>query len=467
MTDESMDITPDTHFLESIRADRGSWWALMAEGVDNSLDAGANDVALTLRRDIVGLKDDGVGITRDRQAAIVKLGEHRSMPTTMLGAFGIGLKYHAVSAGDVLEVESASVDGRMMLRADWQAVIRSGRWSIPPPSWVSVLRTEGKTGTHIKIRALRWQAPTTKDEKATIDKLAQIFYPALAAGKRIALNGMALPLLAEPMMRDVVEGDVRLPSGKGAHVRGGITIDQRPTLYQVQVSYKHRVIMPQSVFGCGAYTGLRRLFARVDLTGPWTLGRFKNHISDNEADELNDAVLEILRPVLEKCHSAQLSMHVKEMSDVLNDMLPPELQPAHPQRTKDGSVSSGKRGKAEQHRPTRDGKDGGPARKHGPRTGIVIGFDDCVDEHGYGRFEIGKPNRIVLAKDNPHIAALLDLRDKHVGAQSLYAIASMIFHHECPLAKLQGELNFDGPFGMRAWQMTKRQNLDTSEPSVA
>lgn len=466
MTDDLSDITPATHFLESIRADRGFYWALLAEGIDNGFDAGATEIVLTLGRDVVGLHDNGSGITRERELAIVRLGEHRPMPTTALGMFGIGLKYHAMSAGDVLDVESVSTDGRMTLNADWAAVVRSGRWSIPRPKWMPTLHA-GKTGTHIKIRSLRWPTPTPKDERVAREKLAQLFYPALVERRTIVLNDKPLPILREPEMTHVVEGDVRLPSGKGAHVRGGI-IDPASALYQVHVSYRHRVIQSQSGFGCGGYTGLRRMFARVQLTGPWTLARFKNDLADNEADELRAQVEDILRPVLEECHSAAMTVQIDEMTALLNAMLPPELTPARPPKRQETTTARRKKG-GRPHGITKDGDERpqAPARKPRTHQELVISFDPVCDEYGYGHFIPGKPDRIVLASDNPHIASLMEIRDKAVGARSIYSYAIAIYLKE--RSDLPGQHsfpNFDGSFGLQLWQMTKQQKVN-DESAVA
>jgi Histidine kinase-, DNA gyrase B-, and HSP90-like ATPase len=463
------DITPDTHFLESIRADRGTYWMLLAEGVDNAFDAGATEVRLILNKDMISLRDNGIGITRDRELSIARLGEHRSMPTTALGVFGIGLKYQAVSAGDILEVDTTSVDGRMTLHADWRSVVKSGEWKIKDPKWIRALHPI--TGTHIKIRSLRWPAPKDKDIKTSRDKLAQWFYPALATQRKIILNDETLPILKEPEMRDIVEGNVRLPNGKGAHVRAGMMVDPASSsLYQVQVSYKHRVVMAQSIFGCEQYTGLRRMFARVDLIGPWTLGRFKDRIEDNDSEELYEAVTEIMRPVLEQCHSAQMSVQVNEMTELLNEMLPPEMVPARPPSKKEDG-KGGSKSTHRNHGKTNEGEETpkGPARKKQHR-GLIIEFDEPqVEEYGYGHFIPGKPGRIVLARDNPHVMKLLEIRDKYLGAQSLYAIALSLYEHERSPVPIQGSFSFadDAPFGLRVWQMNKKQQVKDESEEVA
>ena len=133
MTSDYMDITPDVHFLESIRRDRGSWATLLAEAVDNSLDASASEIAIQLCATVVQIDDNGCGNLRANESAIVKLGAHQPHAGTKLGRFGVGIKYNATSAGDLLEVDSTSRDGHMPLAVHWDRVIKRGRWEIPRP----------------------------------------------------------------------------------------------------------------------------------------------------------------------------------------------------------------------------------------------------------------------------------------------------------------------------------------------
>lgn len=459
MSSEYLDITPEPHYLESVRADKGSWSELLAEAVDNSLDADADQVAIDLLPDTVTIEDNGRGITRDREDAIVKLGAHRPMPNTKLGRFGIGIKYNAISAGQHFFVESTSRDGRMTLAVDWPQVIRSKRWQIPRPHW-SVIRPPG-TGTIIEISRLRWKRPQEKDVQAAREHLSHIFYPAIQSGATIRMNGQHLQLLQEPLMTDVVEQTVQLPNGKGAHVRGGMLVESGP-LYQVQVSYKHRVIKSKSTFGCKDFTGTRRMFARVTLTADWGLTRFKDDLEDPDDEQLEEAVFAILEPVLDKCRKASWNLKVDELTEAINDLLPKEIRPARPTRT------SEKRGGLRPKRPSRqngrvkdDTPDDGPARKDKASDTLKVTFDGPLcDEHGYGVFEKGRPNRITLATDNPIIKSLMTLRDQSMAVQSLYSIALFLYHEAKDSEPGQKRLPLDdssASFGLRVWRTAALQ----------
>ncbi len=468
--DDFMDITPDVHFLQSVRADRGSWSALIAEGVDNAFDADATKVEVRLHQDSVVIADNGRGISKDRESAIVRLGEHAPMPGTKLGRFGMGIKYNACSAGDILTVDSLSADGHMLLTADWPKIIRSGRWRIPKSQWSPKLVSRD-TGTTIQIARLVWERPKEKDVVAVSTYLAQTFYPAIEGGATIGLNGSAIPLLHEPALSDVVDQTIQLPNGKGAHVRGGILLEPDAPIYQVQVSYKHRVIKAKSTFGCGDSSGTRRMFARVTLTADWGLSRFKDDLVDPSAEALDDAVKEVLQPILDKCQAAQLEVKVDELTELLNDLLPPEIQAARPPRTRErvAQPTTTKR----QHRPHGRTKEepaaNGPARMPGaPDNRIRITFDGplCA-EHGYGVYIKGRPNRITLARDNPDIAALLAQRDTNLAVRCLFGLALMIYHHAQETEPGQKRLPYDAEasFGLRVWRTAALQT-PAAESSV-
>jgi hypothetical protein len=238
-------------------------------------------------------------------------------------------------------------------------------------------------------------------------------------------------------------------------------------IHHVDVSYKHRVIEKESTFGCDDYSGLSRLFARVELSGPWVLSRFKDELLDADRENLESAVLEILTPILEKCHSAQLDLNVDQMTGLLNDMLPLELQNTRPKRTAPSRPSQTSR-RRRPHGETRDAPPApnGPTRQlQSPQRKLLIAFEDRLsDEYGYGQVKGGKPDRIELARDNPDIQRWLSFRDKDEGKRALYAVAIALYEHFKETTQRQISLEFaNEPFGRRVWLTRQRQPIDVEE----
>lgn len=458
---EESDITPMTHFLESVRSDHVSHISMSKEAADNAFDAGASRVEFVFTPEWIKVTDNGVGITKKRELAIVTLGDHQPMPTTMLGMFGIGLKYHAISAAEIMEVDSISVDGHMTLNVDWRKILRTNRWKITRPAWAKVAPSK-PFGTTILLHVLRSPVPTPKEVDKICEELSQTFYPALQAGCSIIVNGRRCQPTSEPLLKHTVNVELQLKNGKGAKIHAGITVNLSK-LYQVQVSYKHRVILSKSAFGCDEYTGLRKLFARVELTGPWILKRFKDGLADPDAAELEDRVHQALLPLLKECHSEQMDARIDEMAAELNNMLPEGLRPARPRNKKDTPsepAKKGKKGKKGGVSKDADITDKGPAKTPRPKDVLKIAFDGPLnEEYGYGHFEQGRPNRVTLSLDNPLVAQLLAIRDKQLGATSLYTVAIMIYLQALESLALQAKLpGMDAPYGRRAWSLVVKQD---------
>jgi Histidine kinase-, DNA gyrase B-, and HSP90-like ATPase len=460
------DITPKTDMLESVRVDRGSYSALLAEGVDNSKDAGATRIILKLDPDLIQIQDNGIGITRDRELALFTLGDHAAMPTTKLGRYGIGIKYHIIAAGNTIEVRSVSIDGEMKHTQNWQHMIDLKRWEIEDPKWKPP--NGHKHGTDIKIRNLRWKPrPGPKDVKTAREELALMFYPALDAGLKIDLNGESLLALREPEMTDIVEDDIWISDGKGAHVRGGL-IQKTTLLCGIDLIYEHRVIMSNSTFGSGSYMGTSHMFARVDLIGPWQLRRFKDGLADNDEPELRQKVEAILRPVLEKCFTHQMEIKIDEITDLVDEMLAGAFKSAKRRREekKDNPPEPDRNPVQKQKRKSRepqtiiDGIESPEAIDLKPqsRAKLKISFEPIFEKYGYGQFKPGEPgdaDRIIIAVDNPHIIALLKKHNKKEAARTIFIIACAIYQ--------QAQAGRDEPFGLRLWQMMSFQNDSLDE----
>lgn len=460
-------IPPNVNLLKSFRGARVDYLNLSGEAIDNSFDAAAKAVDVIIMKDQIQIRDDGVGVSKNRLSALFSPGEHGGMSTTQLGRFGVGIKTQAINCGDVFSVDSTSKDGRFRAFVDWPEILHSGKWEISDPIWLPS-EVGAQTGTIISISGLR-SRPKINIEKLSYD-IAVRFYPGIADSRTIRLNGMSVPLLTEPEMTDIVDAVIPLSGGRSAHLRAGILVSPSQ-LSRVHVGYRHRVIIPASTFGCGEYGGgLNKMFARLQLMGPWHLSTFKSDLTDeDERDELETSVEEILSPILKKCHTATITAKLADMEQMVNDLVPDRLaarRPRHlkPPEEQDKPKRPRRPGLVHQNKSDEDGPAG--TYKTRRRTSkLLITFDGVNEQVGIGALrQGGKIDRIELAKDNPYIAGLLSHRDKEWAAQSLAAVAFLIFEH----CRAEQELPFvEWAIGQRVARHLCLQDSDSPIADIA
>jgi len=426
-----MKFPPKVGLLHSYRGERVNYQLLIGEAADNSLDAGAHRIDITIHDDQnIVFKDDGVGITRNRIESLFSIGDHGSMATTQLGRFGIGIKVQAINAGDIFAVKSTSKDGSFWVQVDWRQVLKSGQWESDDPIW-SPVAVGAPTGTTIEISKLR--PPGRYTVSKIVEELAQRFHPALSGGCLITLNGQHVPAFSDPKISDVVERDIALSGGRSAKIKGGI-LRETSKLWGVQVGFRHRIILIKDNLGCADYGGLTKMFARVQLSGPWRLGRFKDDLPDErEREELETAVEEVLRPILEKCNAASMDAKIAALGEMINEGLSADIAAARPHRPKPREPDPDPGPK----RPRKPGvidpskaetNNGGPAKTKRPQQGrLLILLEGKNEENGIGLYKPGKPNRVYLSLDNPIIDKLTQYRDQKFAADALRTIALAIY----------------------------------------
>lgn len=446
-----MNIAPKPRFLYSVRAASGNIVKLCSEAVDNSFDAQARHITIKITPDEIKFEDDGIGVRAEKFPALFTLGDHVQLTSTTLGRFGVGITAQAINTANIMRVRSVSVDGCYRATADWREVVRHG-WNIPDPD--CVLTAAGTpTGTEISLTGL--QPVRGYSVERVLNDLAERFFPALAEGRTISVNGIPVPLLATPAMTDVVEATFLFDEGRSASLRAGI-LPAPSRLNRVHVSFGHRVIMPASLLGCGKSTGLTQMFARVQLGGQnWKLGAFKDELSNAEqVEELEEEVAKALAPILQKCSSASISTRIATMSKLVNDLLPAELSAARPHHKgkKDPAAKKRPRGSSQGFvDPDKSDPDGPAKTKPRLSDGLLITFDGIDEECGWGFFEPGsraRPNRVNMSPDNYEISQLIQHRDERIGALAIACLATTIFEEGRAQYYPQGELQFE-KFGVR------------------
>jgi len=455
-----MHIGPKSRYLYSVRADRGDMVRVCSEAVDNSLDALAHNVLIAISNSEIKFTDDGIGVLLKNFPALFTLGDHVQLTSTRLGRFGVGITAQAINAADMMEVRSVSADGCFLSRVNWRDVLRYG-WDIDDPVRLPLM-VGTPTSTIIKLSTLRKLKQFTISK--VVDDLAERFYPAIAEGRTIQVNDIPVPLLADPAMVEVIEQSFEFSNGRTAELRAGL-LAQPSKMNRVHVGFGHRVIMPASPLGCGSYTGLNNMFARVQLAGDaWALSSFKNDLTnEDQREELEEALEAAMSSILKKCGNVSIEARVVAIGELVNEMLSEELAAARPRRTKRKEAApSGKRenknpGTVEAEKS--DEAESGPARsRRAQKDRLIITFEGKAAEHGIGWFEPGRPNRVNLSPDAPQLARLLRCKDDEVVASAMLVIAVQLFEQGRTEQDAQLKM-LERSFGLRVAQHLLTNNI--------
>jgi hypothetical protein len=375
------------------------------------------------------------------------------MVGTKLGRFGVGIKYKAIQHGRRLYISSKSKDGLMRRHVDWEKILRGGKWQFEKPVWTSAGMRE--LGTLISITDLITKPPKVTDLEKTRLEVQRRYYPALETAVIISLNKTAVEALPVPHLLDAVQADRTFFGGRSARVRAGMLADQSSRLRQVDLIVAYRVIKPECAFGCDGYGGIRSMYARIDLLGPWHLTKFKDDIAEDPYEsELESFVAETLHPILEKCQAQAMFARHRELENLINELLPEQNRMARPEQKQRLNRTGRKIGAKPDNNLPESSKSSLKSKK--PPRGILIEFADGLNElYGFGRAEMGKHSvRIQLSIDNPHILELANGRDQRHASIGLYAIAMLIYEGELSIARL-----VDEPIGLRAWRIASQQKL--------
>lgn len=312
-------------WINQICSERIEHHVAMGEMIDNAFDAGATRVVIDFnsRKGYVVVTDNGGGCATPN--VIITPGERLQHRTTKLGRYGIGAKNFAFWYGGpdhIVNVDSVTPSGtRHSAGVNWKWAKRENKWVVEVGDPVP---TDTAHGTAIKISSTQLRKlPAGKDFDAVIDKLDFTYSRALRGvtgggrksiviirdGEPFQLSGWEPPLLVDSVDEIISVGD-----GRRVRVRAGIVADgQINKRSGLTYFYNYRVIIPHTSKGCGDYDK-SRFCGFVELLEGWSLTKNKDNITAHE-DELFEAVLRVVEPVLQKASGAA---HVIE-SRALND----------------------------------------------------------------------------------------------------------------------------------------------------
>jgi hypothetical protein len=210
----------------------------LAELVDNSIQASATTVAISIERagnaqPEIRVEDDGCGMTKDELEACLRFGgTSRFDDRAAFGRFGMGLPAASLSQARRVEVSAWTAHSeclQVVLDVDdvargHQVSLRARRFAVnanPPSGCLVVWRRCDK----IEYRRLAWQ------ERALHRDLGRMYRRFLQAGLRLTINGTVVkpmdPLLLSPILEgqsarlafEPTRYELRTESGRAAAVQ--------------------------------------------------------------------------------------------------------------------------------------------------------------------------------------------------------------------------------------------------------
>lgn len=313
-----MDFTPVPHLLRSLANQNMNWVTALAELIDNSFDANATRVAVSVGDRKLVVEDDGVGI-KDI-SCIGKLGAHSHHATTALGVYGVGLKDAWMYAGSTLTVDTTRNGVTTHLHVDPEQ-LAANNWHGDDPVSEETGKPSGTVIT-LPLSRERKHAP----DRVTMESVAWHFTPALEAGRQITFKSRKhdrkMPLAAWklPKFIDSVRDEFDV-DGKRVAIDIGIVADgdtmKRGPFW---ITYGHRIIDKAGI-GANGYSTMR-MGGVIRLLDGWTFTKNKDSLSAC-VDELGDAIHERIKMLLVK--ASQLSEDIEaaalktELEGMLND----------------------------------------------------------------------------------------------------------------------------------------------------
>ncbi|MFG2181471.1 ATP-binding protein [Streptomyces abikoensis] len=157
-------LPPDPRYVEALSSQGYGFEVAVTDLVDNSIDAGANDVVIHFLRDgdqLVSLLvvDDGRGMDEDALDIAMTVGGRREYAPDALGMFGTGLKSASLSHAKAVTVVSTTKRTRTVGRRWLMEHARSGfRCDIVDPSYAQSLidRYDNKRPIQWQGTIVRW-----------------------------------------------------------------------------------------------------------------------------------------------------------------------------------------------------------------------------------------------------------------------------------------------------------------------
>lgn len=221
-----INITPNaSKTIESLRHLTYTNTSALADIVDNSLDAGANNIIVDISKEEITILDDGCGMNIDVMREAIKLGSNTNKDKTELGRFGMGLVTAGISMARRIDVVSKVSGGEIYkVSLDLDEIAKTNEWKAiedAPNMNDSINLSNLESGTLIRLSQID---NMDRNISSNVKKeFSRIFRKFIEAGVNIFVKGEKLesndPLeIWRPETEILFDDDVEI-DGEKLHVK--------------------------------------------------------------------------------------------------------------------------------------------------------------------------------------------------------------------------------------------------------
>jgi len=299
-----------------------SWRMVLAELIDNSLDARATVITIHVTNESIVIADNGEGCEHPELMLQEGYSTKRGKPG-VTGRYGIGLKHASFfmckETGDTLIVTTCNGKTRTVC-VNWGKLIINRTWDIPETIVVDALETD--KGTRVEFSRGKRKFPSGQQFTPVVEELQFIFAPALTKGCRISfiVNGKKIQLEppAQPEYIKSINRTITIGK-KTAKLTAGIVANGVPNRRKgLSYFYAHRNIIPCTSKGCGSYP-IANISGSVELGSTWKLGQNKSDVTDDDFEKLCKSVLREMEPLLQEAAKMSENVATERLKIALED----------------------------------------------------------------------------------------------------------------------------------------------------
>jgi hypothetical protein len=424
----------------------GGWKSVFAEWIDNSFDADAYKIVITLDGRCLTAEDNGCGC--DNLRVMQAPGRSARHPTNKAGLYGVGgVRSQAfASGGTPTEVYSVHKNKTSRMVMNWKKCIETGIFEYE-------LFTESAgsevTGTRIKIPSSRWSPKPSELEKL-FREMSYLFAARLQEGRKIIfdINGNKAVLKPYRHPAFVKQVDISFDLD-GHHITGfcGLVKPGQQNPYNGwSIFFGHRVLMKTQEPGGGKET--KHVYGEIRLGDSWKdVNSSKDNFIHDQSElweKIGSTCAEIVDASDQQSQDFELSTSTQEAESILCGAIKllKKRKGRRPEIAgKEGTVEPTGNGKPHEHF-THDqpGDKEAEVSDYEPGTSripdrIRITWGDLEDAYEMETTTHGKRGKQILIRLNENVPALKAIRHNPV---ALALEAGTLISHEYEIDQNRG-----------------------------